>query len=46
MVRGSILTEQEKTNLDKPLDIAELDKALDEANLKAHRGWMGSHTNL
>jgi hypothetical protein len=41
MVRGSILTGQEKANLDRELDITEFDKALTEANLKSAPGMDG-----
>ena len=38
MVRGSMLTEQETFNLDRNLEINELDKALEEANMKSAPG--------
>ena len=41
LVRGSILTDEEKINLDKELNIAELDTALEQSNLKSSPGMDG-----
>ena len=38
MVRDSILTQEEKINLDKELEIVELDNALEHANSKSAPG--------
>jgi hypothetical protein len=45
LVRGSILTAEEKNNLDQPLSIWELDKSLESANMKSAPGQDG-YSNL
>jgi hypothetical protein len=45
LVRGSILTAEEKNNLDQPLSVWELDKSLDSANMKSAPGQDG-YSNL
>ena len=41
LVRGSILTDEEKIKLDRELEITELDTALDQSNLKSSPGMDG-----
>jgi hypothetical protein len=46
IVQGSLLTENEKTELDRPLTIEELDKSMEKANFKSAPGIDGISNNF